>query len=74
MAHMRNPDQEVQQHIEALYAEKEQMSKEIYLLRETIKELELRIDAQKQTLSVRDESIKKLMEAVQTKVKYFEQN
>jgi hypothetical protein len=44
------------------------MSKEIYLLRETIKELELRIDAQKQTLSVRDESIKKLMEAVQTKV------
>lgn len=43
------------------------MSKEIYLLRETIKELELRIDTQKQTLSARDDSIKKLMEAMQSK-------
>lgn len=34
---MRNPDQEVQQHLDALYLEKEHMSKEIYLLRETIK-------------------------------------
>lgn len=38
---MRNPDQEVQQHIEALYAEKDHMSKEIYLLRETIKVLNI---------------------------------
>ena len=67
LAHMRNPDQEIQQHIDALYSEKEHMSKEIYLLRETIKELELRIETQKQTLSARDESIKKLMEAMQTK-------
>lgn len=37
LAHMRNPDQEIQQHIDALYSEKEHMSKEIYLLRETIK-------------------------------------
>ncbi len=37
LTHMRNPDQEVQQHMEALYNEKEHMSKEIYLLRETIK-------------------------------------
>lgn len=64
---MRNPDQEIQQHIDALYSEKEHMSKEIYLLRETIKELELRIETQKQTLSARDESIKKLMEAMQSK-------
>lgn len=67
LAHMRNPDQEIQQHIDALYSEKEHMSKEIYLLRETIKELELRIETQKQTLSARDESIKKLMEAMQSK-------
>lgn len=67
MAHMRNPDQEIQQHIDALYSEKEHMSKEIYLLRETIKELELRIETQKQTLASRDESIKKLMEAMQSK-------
>lgn len=64
---MRNPDQEIQQHIDALYSEKEHMSKEIYLLRETIKELELRIETQKQTLGARDESIKKLMEAMQSK-------
>lgn len=37
LAHMRNPDVEVQQHIDALYTEKEHTSKEIYLLRETIK-------------------------------------
>lgn len=67
LAHMRNPDQEVQQHLEALYAEKDHLGKEIYLLRETIKELELRIETQKQTLAARDESIKKLMEAMQSK-------
>ncbi|XP_023240544.1 uncharacterized protein LOC111639000 [Centruroides sculpturatus] len=37
MAHMRNPDVDVQQHLEALYTEKEHMTKEIFLLRETIK-------------------------------------
>lgn len=64
---MRNPDQEIQQHLEALYAEKDHLGKEIYLLRETIKELELRIETQKQTLAARDESIKKLMESMQSK-------
>lgn len=34
---MRNPDQDVQQHLDSLYSEKEHMSKEIYLLRETNK-------------------------------------
>lgn len=67
MAHMRNPDTELQQHLDALYAEKEHMAKEIYLLRETIKELELRIETQKQTLASRDESIQKLMEMLQNK-------
>ncbi|OTF72924.1 hypothetical protein BLA29_005767 [Euroglyphus maynei] len=37
MANMRNPDHDVQQHLDALYMEKEHMSKEIYLLRETNK-------------------------------------
>lgn len=67
MAHMRNPDAELRQHLDALYAEKEHMAKEIFLLRETIKELELRIETQKQTLASRDESIKKLMEMLQNK-------
>ncbi|KFM61491.1 ELKS/Rab6-interacting/CAST family member 1, partial [Stegodyphus mimosarum] len=66
MAHLRNPDADIQ-HLEALYAEKEHMTKEIYLLRETIKELEMRIETQKQTLAAREESIKKLMEMLQTK-------
>lgn len=34
---MRNPDNDVQQHFDSLYMEKEHMSKEIYLLRETNK-------------------------------------
>ncbi|OQR71159.1 hypothetical protein BIW11_11170, partial [Tropilaelaps mercedesae] len=67
IAHMqRNPDAELQSHLDALYAEKDHMTKEIFLLRETIKELELRIETQKQTLAARDESIKKLMEMLQS--------
>lgn len=107
----RNPDVELQSHLDALYAEKDHMTKEIILLRETIKvsspfrmffffhifpskephanksppkflsllvmmmmttftatpqELELRIETQKQTLAARDESIKKLMEMLQS--------
>ncbi|XP_017493422.1 PREDICTED: ERC protein 2-like, partial [Rhagoletis zephyria] len=67
ITNMRNPDQDVQQHLDSLYSEKEHMSKEIYLLRETNKELELRIETQKQTLAARDDSIKKLMEMLQNK-------
>lgn len=37
IANMRNPDHDVQQHLDAIYMEKEHMSKEIYLLRETNK-------------------------------------
>lgn len=37
ITNMRNPDQDVQQHLDSLYSEKEHMSKEIYLLRETNK-------------------------------------
>lgn len=45
---MRNPDQDVQQHLDALYSEKEHMSKEIYLLRETNKVSKLKIESQKE--------------------------
>ena len=37
ISHMRNPDVDVQQQIDALCTEKEHMGKEIYLLRETIR-------------------------------------
>jgi len=36
-------------------------------LRKTIEEMELRIETQKQTLATRDESIKKLMDMLQSK-------
>ncbi|KAF8792131.1 ERC protein 2 like protein [Argiope bruennichi] len=62
LAHMRNPDAEVQQHLEALKNEKGNHAQGIFFLGKLLKELELRIETQKQTLAARDESIKKLME------------
>ncbi|XP_073328137.1 ELKS/Rab6-interacting/CAST family member 1-like isoform X2 [Pagrus major] len=50
-----------------LQAEHERQSKELFLLRKTLEEMELRIDTQKQTLGARDESIKKLLEMLQSK-------
>ncbi|TNN70896.1 ELKS/Rab6-interacting/CAST family member 1 [Liparis tanakae] len=50
-----------------LYAEHERQAKELFLLRKTLEEMELRIDTQKQTLGARDESIKKLLEMLQSK-------
>ncbi|XP_030281679.1 ELKS/Rab6-interacting/CAST family member 1 isoform X1 [Sparus aurata] len=50
-----------------LQAEYERQSKELFLLRKTLEEMELRIDTQKQTLGARDESIKKLLEMLQSK-------
>lgn len=111
---MRQPNIELQQQMEAIYAENEHLTREISILRDTIKviicyllshvcdfsrlginmfasmqgaygvrifttmqcfmfaisnqqELELRIETQKQTLSARDESIKKLLEMLQNK-------
>merc|ERR1711997_205088 len=58
---------EVKAHMEALQVENDHLSREIAILRETVKELEMRIDTQKQTLSARDDSIKKLLEMLQTK-------
>lgn len=50
-----------------LQAENEQQTKELFLLRKTLEEMELRMKKQKQTLSVRDESIKKLLDMLQEK-------
>lgn len=48
-----------------LQAEHEQQTKELFLLRKTVEEMEQRMKTQKQTLSARDESIKKLLELLQ---------
>uniref|UniRef100_UPI00358F4406 ELKS/Rab6-interacting/CAST family member 1-like isoform X2 n=1 Tax=Myxine glutinosa TaxID=7769 RepID=UPI00358F4406 len=50
-----------------LRAQHERQAKELFLLRRTLEEMELRIDVQKQTLCARDESIRKLMEMLQGK-------
>ena len=50
-----------------LHSEHERQAKELFLLRKTLEEMELRIDTQKQTLGARDESIKKLVEMLQSK-------
>ncbi|KAG5835923.1 hypothetical protein ANANG_G00249150 [Anguilla anguilla] len=50
-----------------LQAEHERQAKELFLLRKTLEEMELRIETQKQTLNARDESIKKLLEMLQSK-------
>uniref|UniRef100_A0A3Q1JYF7 ELKS/RAB6-interacting/CAST family member 1 n=1 Tax=Anabas testudineus TaxID=64144 RepID=A0A3Q1JYF7_ANATE len=47
--------------------EYERQAKELFLLRKTVEEMELRIDTQKHTLTARDESIKKLLEMLQSK-------
>ncbi|XP_045561271.1 ERC protein 2 [Salmo salar] len=50
-----------------LQAEHDRQAKELFLLRKTLEEMELRMETQKQTLGARDESIKKLLEMLQSK-------
>ncbi|XP_058297951.1 ERC protein 2 isoform X5 [Hylobates moloch] len=50
-----------------LQAEHDRQAKELFLLRKTLEEMELRTETQKQTLNARDESIKKLLEMLQSK-------
>ena len=47
--------------------QREKLTKELKLLKHTVEEMELRIEAQKKTLTTRDESIRKLMHLLQTK-------
>ncbi|XP_048096533.1 ERC protein 2 [Alosa alosa] len=55
-----------EENFQRLQTEHERQAKELYLLRKTLEEMELRIESQKQTLAARDESIKKLLEMLQT--------
>ncbi|XP_034732394.1 ERC protein 2 isoform X7 [Etheostoma cragini] len=48
-----------------MQAEHEQQAKELFQLRKTMEEMEMRIDSQKQTLGARDESIQRLLEMLQ---------
>ncbi|XP_058415101.1 ELKS/Rab6-interacting/CAST family member 1 isoform X10 [Diceros bicornis minor] len=56
-----------EENFQRLQAEHERQAKELFLLRKTLEEMELRIETQKQTLNARDESIKKLLEMLQSK-------
>ncbi|XP_078424397.1 ELKS/Rab6-interacting/CAST family member 1 isoform X6 [Cetorhinus maximus] len=56
-----------EENFQHLHTEHERQAKELFLLRKTLEEMELRIETQKQTLCARDESIKKLLEMLQTK-------
>ncbi|XP_058842423.1 ELKS/Rab6-interacting/CAST family member 1 isoform X9 [Acipenser ruthenus] len=56
-----------EENFQRLYSDYERQAKELFLLRKTLEEMELRIDTQKQTLGARDESIKKLLEMLQSK-------
>ncbi|GCB74410.1 hypothetical protein scyTo_0003500 [Scyliorhinus torazame] len=56
-----------EENFQHLHADHERQAKELFLLRKTLEEMELRIETQKQTLCARDESIKKLLEMLQSK-------
>ncbi|KAK3608086.1 hypothetical protein CHS0354_004740 [Potamilus streckersoni] len=52
---------------EDLKRDYEHQNKEIKILRKTVGEMDIRLETQKQTLAARDESIKKLLEMLQSK-------
>lgn len=64
---VRSTDPDIQHHIDALCHEKEALYKENCMLRDTIRELEMRLETQKQTLAARDDSIKKMVEMMNNK-------
>ncbi|XP_041819603.1 ELKS/Rab6-interacting/CAST family member 1-like isoform X1 [Chelmon rostratus] len=61
------PQEMTEENFLRLHGEYERQLKELFLLRKTVEEMELRIDTQKHTLTARDESIKKLLEMLQSK-------
>ncbi|CAK6970715.1 ELKS/Rab6-interacting/CAST family member 1-like isoform X8 [Scomber scombrus] len=62
-----SPQEMTEDNFLRLHGEYERQVKELFLLRKTVEEMELRIDTQKHTLTARDESIKKLLEMLQSK-------
>nr|XP_019947936.1 PREDICTED: ELKS/Rab6-interacting/CAST family member 1-like isoform X5 [Paralichthys olivaceus] len=65
--HAISPQEMTEENFLRLHSEYERQVKELFLLRKTVEEMELRIDTQKHTLTARDESIKKLLEMLQSK-------
>ncbi|XP_063761717.1 ELKS/Rab6-interacting/CAST family member 1-like isoform X4 [Eleginops maclovinus] len=65
--HSISPQEMTEENFLRLHGEYERHVKELFLLRKTVEEMELRIDTQKHTLTARDESIKKLLEMLQSK-------
>ncbi|XP_059188268.1 ERC protein 2-like [Centropristis striata] len=59
------PVDQSEENIFQLQSEHERQAKELFLLRKTMEEMEIRIDSQKQTLGARDESIQRLLEMLQ---------
>jgi chromosome segregation ATPase len=55
------------QDLDSLRSERERLIKDNQQLRDTIRDCESRLDSQRQTLESRDESIKKLLEMLQSK-------
>ncbi|XP_066506076.1 ELKS/Rab6-interacting/CAST family member 1a isoform X5 [Hoplias malabaricus] len=47
--------------------EQERQARELFLLRRTLEEMELRLETQRQTLAARDDSVKKLLEMLHSK-------
>uniref|UniRef100_A0A3Q4AFJ9 ELKS/RAB6-interacting/CAST family member 1 n=1 Tax=Mola mola TaxID=94237 RepID=A0A3Q4AFJ9_MOLML len=66
-SHSIPPQEMTEENFVRLHGEYERQAKELFLLRKTVEEMELRIDTQKHTLTARDESIKKLLEMLQSK-------
>ncbi|XP_029901818.1 ELKS/Rab6-interacting/CAST family member 1-like isoform X3 [Myripristis murdjan] len=61
------PQEMTEENFLRIHTDYERQAKELFLLRKTVEEMELRIDTQKHTLTARDESIKKLLEMLQSK-------
>ncbi|KAM3587308.1 uncharacterized protein V6R79_001592 [Siganus canaliculatus] len=61
------PQEMTEENFLRMHGDHERQVKELFLLRKTVEEMELRIDTQKHTLNARDESIKKLLEMLQSK-------
>ncbi|XP_035994347.1 ERC protein 2 isoform X2 [Fundulus heteroclitus] len=59
------PQDPTEENFFRLQSEHERQANELSLLRKTMEEMEMRIDSQKQTLGVRDESIQRLLEMLQ---------
>ncbi|XP_061909781.1 ERC protein 2 isoform X3 [Entelurus aequoreus] len=61
-----SPQDPSQENFHYLQSEHERQANELFLLKKTMEEMEMRIDSQKQTLGARDENIQSLLEMLQS--------